>query len=326
MIPKFFIGPMSKNIVDTVIDFCNETNNIIGIIPSRRQIEFDGGYVNNWTTSEFIQYIRNKTNKVLLVRDHSGPSQGKMDDDGYESLKEDCKFFDVIHIDPWKKYQDLNEGTNETIKMIEFCYESNPNIFYEVGTEESIRKFTPKELDVFVQNLKSNLHPSKFEMIKFLVIQSGTSLKETNQTGKYDKERLSKMIEVCKKHKLFSKEHNGDYLPTELIKEKFNYGLDSINIAPEFGVIETEVILEEIEKLSNKELFNQFYEICLSSKKWVKWVNEDFDFKNKKRELILICGHYVFSDYNFVGLKNKLNIDIDKKINSTLNNKLNLML
>lgn len=50
MYPKYYIGPMSKNIVDAIIEFSNKTNHSVGLIPSRRQIEWDGGYVNNWTT------------------------------------------------------------------------------------------------------------------------------------------------------------------------------------------------------------------------------------------------------------------------------------
>ena len=102
MTPKYFIGPMSKNVVDTIIEFCNKTNNTIGLIPSRRQVEWDGGYVNNWTTQEFTEYVKSKTDKILLVRDHSGPGQGQSDDDGYQSLSEDCKYLDLVHIDPWK--------------------------------------------------------------------------------------------------------------------------------------------------------------------------------------------------------------------------------
>lgn len=317
---------MSKNIVDTIIDFCNYNNISIGLIPSRRQVEFNGGYVNNWKTSEFVYYVRNKTNNVMLVRDHSGPGQGQIDDDGYESLKEDCKFFDIIHIDPWKKYQSFEDGLNETINMINFCYSLNSDIEYEVGTEEAIRRFETHEIDELVEQLKLRLNPSVYSKIKYLVIQSGTSLKGTNQTGEYDKDRLISMVEICRKHNLISKEHNGDYLTTKLIKEKFNNGLESINIAPEFGVAETEVILEEIESSPNKELFDQLYEICLNSKKWVKWVNEDFDFENKKRELILICGHYVFSDYRFIELKNKLYTDINIIIKKTIREKLNKLI
>ena len=55
--PKFFIGPMSLNIVDAIIDFCEKEDFSIGLIPSRRQVENTGGYVNEWTTKEFIERI-----------------------------------------------------------------------------------------------------------------------------------------------------------------------------------------------------------------------------------------------------------------------------
>ena len=50
---KFYIGPMSKNVVDAVLEFTEETGNKIGFIPSRRQVEYNGGYVNKWTTDSF---------------------------------------------------------------------------------------------------------------------------------------------------------------------------------------------------------------------------------------------------------------------------------
>ena len=326
MIPKFYVGPMSKNIVDTAIDYCNQTNSIIGLIPSRRQIEFDGGYVNNWTTEQFTSYIRSKTDKILLVRDHAGPNQGNGEDDGYESLNEDCKFFDVIHIDPWKKYYDLYDGINETIKMIEFCFEKNSKIVYEVGTEESIRKFTPKELEIIVDELKIKLSDDKFKMIKFLVIQSGTSLKETNQTGQYDKDRLKKMLDVCKKYNLYSKEHNGDYISMDVVNEKFNLGLNSINIAPEFGVMETTEVLKCIDETKNDKFFNDFFQICLNSNRWKKWVSDDFNIDERKREIILISGHYVFSNYEFINLKKHLTSNLEDVIKQKLYNKFELML
>ena len=286
MIPKYFIGPMSKNIVDSIIEFCNETDNIIGLIPSRRQVENTRGYVNNWTTQEFSEYIRSKTDKILIVRDHSGPEQGQISDDGYESLSEDCKHLDVIHIDPWKKYPIFSEGLEETIKMIEYCYNQNPNIQYEVGTEEAIRRFEPYELSDLVHQLKFRLNSKVFNQIKYLVIQSGTSLKGTNQTGDYDSIRLEEMIKVCKLNNLISKEHNGDYIPISIIKEKFNLGLDSINIAPEFGLIETLTYIKEIENKWSFGMMEKFWDICFKSKKWKKWVDTNFDPYSQKRELI----------------------------------------
>jgi hypothetical protein len=319
MKPKYFIGPMSKNIVDTIIEFCNKTNNIMGLIPSRRQIENTGGYVNNWTTQEFSEYIISKTDKILIMRDHAGPEQGQTNDNGYESLNEDCKYLDIIHIDPWKKYSTFSEGLEETIKMIEYCYNLNPNIQYEIGTEEAIRRFEPYELSDLIYQLKSRLNPEVFNKIKYLVIQSGTSLKGTNQTGNYDSARLKEMIEVCKQNNLISKEHNGDYIPVSIIKEKFNLGLDSINIAPEFGLIETQTYLDTIE---DDIIFNEYWKICYDSKKWIKWVNQDFDPYLNKKELIKICGHYVLSYPKFIkNIKNKLP-DIDTKIRFNINSKL----
>jgi len=49
-IMNFCIGPVTKNTVDVVIDIVNEFDHDFSFIPSRRQIEYNGGYVNNWTT------------------------------------------------------------------------------------------------------------------------------------------------------------------------------------------------------------------------------------------------------------------------------------
>ena len=307
--PKYYIGPMSQNIVDAIIKFCDETNNKIGLIPSRRQVEWGGGYVNNWTTETFSKY----TDKLILKRDHSGPGQGYTDDDGFKSLEYDCKYLNMIHIDPWKKYPSYEEGLNWTLKMIKFCYNKNPNIEFEVGTEESIRRFSPTDIDILLTDLKLNLTNKEFNQIKYAVIQSGTSLKETTNTGEYDKYRLTSMIQVVKNHNLLSKEHNGDYIPANLIKEKMKLGLDAINIAPEFGLIETQTYID------NGIDIDKFWKICFNSKRWEKWVSSDFDPYTQKLDLIKICGHYVLSTPEFL----KIKPNVDNIIKSNIKNKLN---
>jgi hypothetical protein len=320
MMPKYFIGPMSKNVVDTIIEFCEENNTTIGLIPSRRQIEDIGGYVNNWTTSEFAQYVNSKTDKILLQRDHGGPGQGEKLDNGIQSLIEDCKYLDYIHIDPWKQNIDLTEGLIATKNLIEICYDINHNIKFEIGTEQSIRPFEIEELEIMIEFLKNNLSKDIFNNIKYLVIQSGTSLKGNTQTGNYNSDRLKQMINLAKKYNLLTKEHNGDYISVSTIKEKFNLGLDAINIAPEFGLIETQTYINEIK---NKNILETFFQICYESKKWTKWVDKDFDPFVNKIELIKICGHYVLSNPKFLS-KIKLHFpDIDNKIKFNIKNKLN---
>jgi hypothetical protein len=283
-------------------------------------VEFDGGYVNNWTTKEFSEYVKNKTDKVLLVRDHGGPNQGNIEDDGLESLKEDCKYLDVIHVDVWKAYPDLPNGIKKTVELIKYCYELNPNLLFEIGTEQSIRPFTSGDLDFLLDDIKNKLPYNIVSQIKYAVIQSGTALEGNTNIGEYDKDKLIRMINVVKKHGLISKEHNGDYLPPNLIKEKFDLGLDSINIAPEFGQIETMFILDNMKK-EKPELIEKFYQICFKSKKWIKWVSEDYKPEQNKEEIINICGHYTFSYPEYLKLKEQLSIT-DEEIKQKIKNKL----
>ena len=116
------------------------------------------------------------------------------------------------------------------------------------------------------------------------------------------------------------KAHNTDYISDEALRSHPKLGIHAVNIAPEFGMIETKVILEEIEKLDetkSKEYFETFFEICHKSKKWVKWVKEDFDPFNNKKKLIEICGHYVFTDIDLIDIKNNI-LNIDDKIKKSI--------
>ena len=306
MEPKIFIGPMSKNIVDSIIQFANENDTIIGMIPSRRQIEYNGGYVNNWKTNEFINYVRQKTDRVMLERDHGGPMQGYEDDDGLKSYKEDSLCgFDIIHVDPFKKYRAIEHAAQHTIENIIFCNNHNNECYYEVGTEEGIRKYSHEELDKFLNILYKQLGPL-FERIKFAVIQSGTKLQSGENILKLDEDKCYKMVNVCKKYGLLSKEHNGDFISLSDIKKRFDLGLSAINIAPEFGAIETKCILNYIEKDNKEDLFNSFYNMCYNSRRWEKWFPKDFKPELERKKLIQVSGHYVFSENDFLQIKKQL--------------------
>ena len=146
-------------------------------------------------------------------------------------------------------------------------------------------------------------------------MQSGVGLDLGNQvnTGTFDSEQLENMVSICKNYGVKSKEHNGDYLSVKEYKDRFDLGLDSINIAPEFGQLETLCYLDEMG--ANIE---DYYQICYDSKRWEKWVDKDFVPENNKRELIKICGHYVFSNRQFLNIKP----NIDNKIKKVIKDKL----
>jgi hypothetical protein len=315
---RFFIGPMSKNIVDEVIRFANDTDTDMVLIPSRRQVDWNGGYVNNWTTEEFVNYVRSRTSKVLIERDHGGPGQGSFDDDGLDSIEHDARLMDIIHVDPWKKYPDFDQGLAWTVQLITFSYKINKNILFEVGTEEGIRKFEVDELELFVKELKNRLTPEVFSRIRYLVIQCGTRLAEKENTGVFDDQKLRNMIALAAKYSLVAKEHNGDWVSPDVVRAKEACGLQNINIAPEFGELETRVILDRVR---GTDLFEKFFDLCYCSGKWVKWVSPSFDPMANKEKTILISGHYVFSVPEFIKIKQKIH-GIDEEISAALRAKL----
>ena len=325
--PKIYFGPMSKNIVDVLGALSEQYP--VGLIPSRRQIEHDGGYVNDWSTAQFSEYVRLKYPNVLICRDHGGRLQGSKKDDGIDSISEDAKLgFDIIHIDPWKKYISISESASETARMIKHCLSINNNLKFEVGTEEAIHKYEHQELDEFLQLLKDILG-NDFDSILYAVVQFGTAIVGTKNIGTFDRLRAKDMIKTCKKFGLLSKEHNGDYLSYKDIEDRFSIGLDSINIAPEFGVYESSCLIDYFIENVELEKLDTFFNLCYNSKKWEKWIPEIDRYKDNKQIsfydylITRISGHYVFSNEKFKSIKNSF---VDDILMSKLNIKINSLL
>ena len=121
------------------------------------------------------------------------------------------------------------------------------------------------------------------------------------------------MISVCKDFGLLSKEHNGDYLQPDLIKKRFELGLDGINIAPELAVEQTREILNRI---TEKKLIDDLFNACFSSKFWVKWLPEGLEFKDEyeRRLLIEVCCHYIYKTKEFQDICSKVKLNLSDTI------------
>lgn len=299
-ISKVSVGPMSKEIIDVACRYANERKVSLTLIPSRRQVDWDGGYI-GLTSSEIVQYVKERSDWVKIQRDHGGPHQGEVDDVGFDSLYWDAKLFNSIHIDPFK-LKNFSRSVYATVGYIDFCSKVNPLIEFEVGTEEAIFPYRPHELGSMLHHLRERLSKGAWERIKTVCIQCGTALLGTDNVGEYDAERLYSMVKVCKQYGKSSKEHNGDYVSDDVIKEKLSSGLDAINIAPEFGKMQTEVYLQRF----SPQQFDQWFEICHNSMKWKKWVEESFnpfESDETRTKLIKVCGHYTFNLDSFHALK-----------------------
>ena len=307
---RLFIGPMSKEIVDSVIDYTNDTKNPLGLIPSRRQVENTGGYVNHWSTDKFCNYVGEKTHNVALVRDHGGPLQGEQEDDGKDSLSSDIDAgMEILHIDPWKASTTVQDGVYNSLKLIEFCLKKSENILFEVGTEEAIFPYSPKDLEYILTELQTALG-SDFNRITHCVIQSGVKISGLQNVGNFDSLRLSEMVKVAHGSGLLSKEHNGDYLTEAEIRTRAKLGLDSINIAPEFGVTQTRLMLE---RFTIDEL-EKAHTVCKQAGKYIKWIPPHLSDNPPADLIIKTSGHYCFTSEPFKSYNDIVRTDLKKKL------------
>jgi hypothetical protein len=341
------VGPMSINCVDAAIDLANEYVIPLMLIASRRQIDseqFKGGYVNNWTTSKFANYVKTKDKNanIILSRDHGGPWQNNEEKKqnlnlelAMKSAKESYKAdidagFEILHIDPSidiHKSPSQNEVLERLFELYEYCWsyalDKGKEIIFEIGTEEqSGSTNTPDELDFTLSSMEKFCKKNKFPYPTFIVIQTGTRVMETRNVGSFDSPlrvfneipseiQVPKMIEICRKHNILMKEHNTDYLPDVALSWHPRLGIHAANVAPEFGVAETRAFLKIMEDNNLTSQANKFLELAYNSKKWDKWMLPKTTASDRDRSII--SGHYIFSTPECLELKKEVSEHLKSK-------------
>ncbi len=342
------VGPMSLNCVNATIELGNQFLIPLMIIASRRQIDskdFNGGYVNNWTTSEFADHVKlkDKLGNVILARDHGGPWQNDLEilkkmnlSEAMSSAKLSYKAdidagFQVLHIDPSIDIHGsptTDQLLDRLYELYEFCWDyankKGQEVIFEVGTEEqSGTNNTLEELDYSLSAIKKFCGQNNLPQPTFVVVQTGTKVMETRNVGSFDSPlrivgelpaeiQVPKMIEICQKHNIFMKEHNTDYLSDAALSWHPRLGIHSANVAPEFGVTETRAFVALMEENNLKSFATRFLELSYNSRKWEKWILANSSIND--REKSIIAGHYIFSNSEFIDLKNEVSINLKKKI------------
>jgi tagatose-1,6-bisphosphate aldolase non-catalytic subunit AgaZ/GatZ len=323
------VGPMSVNCVDAAIELSNEHDVPILLIASRRQIdseEFGGGYVNNWTTQQFADYVidRDKKGRILLARDHGGPWQNTKEkddklglrramDSAKASYKADLQAgFQVLHIDPSVDIHgqpDVDEVLARVFELYEYCWSQaqalGQEVIFEIGTEEQSGSTNSQEELVYTLNAVQHFcKKNHLPQPSFVVIQAGTRVMERRNVGSFDSPirvaeelpaeiQLPKMIEICNAHGIFMKEHNTDYVSDEALAWHPRLGIHAANVAPEFGVAESTALVSVLEDNGLESEASQFLDLAYRSRKWDKWMLDDTTATDRDRALI--AGHYVFA-------------------------------
>lgn len=342
------IGPMSSNLLQASFELARDEDFPLMFIASRNQVdkdEFGGGYVNGWNQERFSEYIKKEANKVgfkglyYLCRDHGGPWQRDEERNAHLPVNEAMKLakesyladiesgFDLLMIDPTKdpfqmgKVVDLDKVIDWTVELLEYCETERikrglPEIGYEVGTEETNGGLTTTDrYETFIQRLKAILEKKKLPMPTFIVGQTGTLTRLTEQVGKWNYANAIDLSTMAKKYGVGLKEHNADYMNDETLLLHNTARITAANVAPQYGTEETRAYLKlvRVEQRLSKEgvikspsnLHAVLLEKAIRTERWRKWMEgdevnlqvEDI-LKDKKlsEEILDISGHYAFND------------------------------
>ena len=303
---KLGFGPMSKEITEILVKHSKDKKYPLMIIASRNQVDYITGYV--CTTAELAEQVKPYKNpNLLLCRDHCGPYFSDLDknlsiDDATDRCMKTISAdiaagFDLIHIDVSRiKDNQLFYAK----QLIEYALSLNPDIKLEFGSEDN----TGIDINSSLARIDLQLgflNPYKNNVI-FFVTQTGSLTKE-GQAGSFDVERNRKIGEQIRAAGFMFKEHNADYFTGEDIKQRIDAGIDSLNIAPQLGVIQTTLLKE----FAPADLWEIFSDLVYNQNYWQRWVPEGVTDKDVA---VNVSGHYLFSSQTYKDII--ASIDYDK--------------
>lgn len=354
------VGPMSYNLLYAALELAKEKDFPLILIASRNQVDSDrlgGGYVCGFDQKRFI----NTTSKIAdeigfnglcyFCRDHGGPWQrdkergDKLPTDtameiGLQSYFDDAEAgFDLLHIDPTKDPHcqgvvPLSTVLERTVYLIEKIEAERKKrgwkeLAYEVGTEETMGGLIDAEsFEGFIKELKKILTAKGLPMPLFVVGQTGTLTRLTTNVGQYDTKTAKVLSDITHEYGTGLKEHNGDYLSNAILLEHPVIGLDAMNVAPEFGLVETQALLELatteekfVAKGEQSDIRKILARHAVEGQRWRKWmigekrtasVDEIMEDEKDVKLITEMCGHYTLEDDEVKTAIGVLNKNIEK--------------
>ncbi len=310
------------------------------VIASRSQVEcgdLGGGYVEGWSTEQFTAYIRSQdpAGLVRICRDHGGPWQhpnevasGLDETDAMaSSLASLCcdirSGVELLHIDTSREgggSARFESAVDRLTTLYGECQELantyGRQIAFEVGLEkQSSDPDDPSEFRAKLECIVGSLARESLQPPTFVVGQTGTKVVGTENCGALVHEpqavgsAIGQLAQICWEYGLALKAHNADYLPVYAIRELIRNGTDAVNIAPEFGVIETSAFLALLEQMQLTEQRDDFLLLAYESGAWRKWFDDDASDLQRS----IVAGHYVFATDAFREIKQRADVACRKQ-------------
>jgi len=326
-ITQLGVGVVSRNVVDATIDLAVEHGIYLVLIASRRQVDMDdlgAGYVEGWDAERLAEHVRSRGGEdyVLLGRDHGGPWQNPTENDlgAEEAMASSIRSFHAdidagfqfLHIDPSVSpdgQPDENIVLDNMATLYRECWayaaSVGADIAFEVGPEEQANIHSsmerPRRMLTMLRDLCSteDLPPPTYA-----VVQTGTLVMERRNVGSIDlpyrvegqppsEVFLPEVLRMLDEFGVHLKQHNTDYLSTEILQWHPLLSIHAANVAPEYGVAETLTLLQVLESRGLGKLAERFLQLAYDTHKWEKWMIDGTTASD--RECSIIAGHYAFS-------------------------------
>jgi hypothetical protein len=323
---------MSLNTVDALVRIAYRHQRTLMIVASRGQVECadqGGGYVEHWSTEAFTNYVRRRdpANLLRVCRDHGGPWQhpaettANLDESqamasSLASLRVDIEAgMDLLHLDTSREGEreaDFDSALRRLLVLYgecqEFAQADGRRVAFEVGLERQGRNADdPREFRGKLECIVDRLVRDALPLPTFVVAQTGTRVVASENRGALVDEpalvgvAINKLAETCWARGLALKVHNADYLSEPALRALIANGADAINVAPEFGVIETREFLALLDRLGLAQEREDFLQLAHESGAWRKW----FDYDASDLECAVVAGHYVFATDEFREIKQR---------------------
>lgn len=262
---KLCVGAVSRRVIEEAAKL-----QVHQIVASRRQVDIGGGYT-GLDQQALVRLVRELSDgKTQVIRDHGGPEQGALYDDGVDSLDADVKAgFDGLHLDVCKlPLAEQEKRLSELVRR----YRSSTNI--EIGGEHDEQKWNERLLEA------SGIEPS------YLVIGFNSFVWADRQIGR--PLSLRKVKAISERYGFKTKIHNADWLG---YRQRYADAVGAYNIAPEFARVEIDALLTVLPFTTARSLLTRAY----ASEKWGRWFNTDQGTWDERARCAL---RYIINDVN----------------------------
>ncbi|MFF3752422.1 class II D-tagatose-bisphosphate aldolase non-catalytic subunit [Streptomyces sp. NPDC002018] len=336
------VGPMSKNAVDAALEVAYRHRRPLMLIPSRRQVEAEaqgGGYVEGWDTAAFAGYVRDRDPEglILLCRDHGGPYQNPREKQQRYGLSEAMKSaaqsyeedirqgFDLLHVDTSVDLEGvatLEAAIDRAVELyaraVEFARSVGAEPQFEIGFEDQGSDTNdPAEFEAQVGTALERLRAAGLPDPTFIVAQTATKVLETENVGALTvapfavSSTIRELAAITRRNGIALKAHNCDYLSREQLAYLSRAGVDALNVAPEFGVVESRAFVALLRELGLNVQLERFLALAYESRSWQKWMHADTRAGDTGRAMI--AGHYVFATDAFRDLKEAARVRAEQR-------------